>query len=599
MQRPCCCLLRLIVATLVWTSTQSLLLAADDGVAGGQWPNLRSLDRGPGFYLSMTNILLCYLVMVAWVKTTDWISRDAQSMKLPFYRCNAIAFGTFVVAMAMVWMLPYFLAAFALLLIAYLGPLGWYVIYRNGKVEDHQKVLTSDHVRYLASQTLRPLGIKIDAEKPDARDLGADVKFNPSGTLAERDSRALLLQARQSAAYPAVRELIALAVATRADAVMLEFAEAKSRATALRYRIDGVWNTRTAYDHETASGILDVLQTLAALDTQQRDARLEGEFQAVYEATIYDCRLTCRPTKSGYRVLLRINDKQRPVTSLEESGMNVNMREQLHELLHRQQGLIVFSSLPEGGLTTTFDLALESSDRMMRDFIAIEDQDHRETDIENITVATYSAAEGQTPNDVLPAIIRKYPDVIIVRDLADAETADLLAKQVSGENRLVFTSVRAKDALESLLRVLALKADRAAFSQAVAAAVGVRLMRRLCDACKEPYRPSPAQLKQLGIPAGKLKTLYRPGQPNPQPKKGEPETCLQCEGIGYFGRVGLYELVVVDDRLRQVLSAQPTLDLLREAARMSKMRSFQHAGATLVAGGVTSIEELQRVLNKK
>ena len=597
MQRPFHLLIKLMVAVLVFISIQGVLFAAEGASKVVQWPSMPNLDRGPGFYLSMPCILLCWLVMVLWVKTTDWISRDALQMKLPSYRYHAIAFGTFVVAMVLVWMVPYFLIAFPLLLLAHLGPLGWYIVNRNSKAEDHEKVLTAGHIRYLMSETLRPLGIKIGAEKPQPDDLGAHVVFKAQGAQSEREDRANLLAARQSSGYQATRELIALLVTTRADAAAIELTNAESGEMVLSYRIDGVWDVRTAYDYATASAIVHVLQTLATVDAEQRGNKQSGTFQATYEEVSLDCRLMCGPVKKGYRVLLRIRRQERVLANIRESGMSTKVREQLHELLHSQKGLVLFSSLPEDGLTTTVDLALESSDRLMREFVAIEEQEHRELDIENIAVSTYSAASGQTPCDALPEVIRKYPDVIVVRDLVNAETANQLCQQVTDEGRLVVTSVRAKGALDSMLRLLALKADRVVFSKAIVAAVSQRLVRRLCEECKEPYKPSPEQLKQLGLSGDKVKTLYRAGRPKAHPKKGEEEFCPHCEGIGYFGRVGMYEIALVNDEMRRVLAEQPKLQLLLEATHASKMSTIRHAGAALVAAGIISAKDLQRVLN--
>jgi type II secretory ATPase GspE/PulE/Tfp pilus assembly ATPase PilB-like protein len=119
----------------------------------------------------------------------------------------------------------------------------------------------------------------------------------------------------------------------------------------------------------------------------------------------------------------------------------------------------------------------------------------------------------------------------------------------------------------------------------------MRLIRKLCDACKVAYAPTPELLKKLGIPAGKIEALYRV----PKPEELE-KPCQQCNNIGYVGRTGLFELLVADDKVREVLTRSPKMDLLRTAARAAGMRTFQEEGLLLVAKGVTSIPELQRVL---
>jgi type II secretory ATPase GspE/PulE/Tfp pilus assembly ATPase PilB-like protein len=152
-------------------------------------------------------------------------------------------------------------------------------------------------------------------------------------------------------------------------------------------------------------------------------------------------------------------------------------------------------------------------------------------------------------------------------------------------------AVRAKDAPEALLRVMTLKVPPKDFANAVTGAVCVRLIRKLCDQCKEPYPPPQQLLQQLGLPAGKVQAFFRPPS-EPDPKK----PCPNCQGIGYKGRTGMFELLIVDDAVREVLLKSPKLDLVRAAARKGGMKTFQDEGLVLVVKGVTSLPELQRAL---
>ena len=256
----------------------------------------------------------------------------------------------------------------------------------------------------------------------------------------------------------------------------------------------------------------------------------------------------------------------------------------------------MFSALPGGGLTTTMDMVISHADRFVRSFVAVADESSQDREIENVAVTTYSGAAGQSPAAVLPSLIRTYPDVIIVRDVPDLETLTTLCDQVELD-RQVMISVRAREAVEALLRVLMLKIPPADFAAVVTGVLNVRLIRQLCEQCKEAYQPSPEVLKQLGLPAGKIEHLYRPPTAPIDPKKPD-VVCEKCNGIGYFGRTGIFELLVIDDTLRQVLATTPKLDALRLAARKAKHRSLQEEGVLLVARGVTSIQELARVLKQ-
>lgn len=303
-----------------------------------------------------------------------------------------------------------------------------------------------------------------------------------------------------------------------------------------------------------------------------------------------DATLTSQGTKTGERVLIQFEEKAVYLKTLDELGMRPKMQEQLAELLNLESGMLFFSSIPGAGLRTTMDVVLRQMDRLMREFVAIEAEDKRYTEVENVPVTTYNPAEGQSPADLLPKLLRSEPNVVVCRDLPDARTVSLLIEAV-GENRLVISTMRAKDCAEALLRVLAIGVSGEELGEAVRAVLCQRLIRKLCEKCKEAYMPPPQVLQQLGIPQGRIRAFYRPPQ---QPE----EVCEQCGGVGYYGRTALFELLTVGDTVRKVLAGRPKLELMRSAARKDGMKSFQEEGILLVAKGTTSLPELMRVLKQ-
>jgi type II secretory ATPase GspE/PulE/Tfp pilus assembly ATPase PilB-like protein len=249
--------------------------------------------------------------------------------------------------------------------------------------------------------------------------------------------------------------------------------------------------------------------------------------------------------------------------------------------------------VPEGGATTVTDVSLMETDRLLRDFVSIEEVHHREREMENIDVNTFDASKGESAATILPSLIRKYPNVYVLRDLSDTEAAKLLLGEVRDEDRLLITNVHAKSAPEALLRMLQLKVPHKEFATYVTAVLCTRLIRKLCDACKVGYAPTPDLLKKLGIPAGKIEALYR----SPKPEEVE-KPCKECGALGFKGRTAIFELLEVDDKMREVMLKKPQLDLARKVARAAGMRPFQEEGLLLVAKGLTSLAELQRVLKE-
>jgi type II secretory ATPase GspE/PulE/Tfp pilus assembly ATPase PilB-like protein len=275
-----------------------------------------------------------------------------------------------------------------------------------------------------------------------------------------------------------------------------------------------------------------------------------------------------------------------------------------------KRGLFIYSAPPGGGLTTLWTAGLGATDRYMRDFVGIEEKTHREPEIENVDVTEFDATAGEKATTPLPKILLKQPDVFVIPDIQDGDTLQKFCELANNEeeDHMVFTSTRAKDASEALLRMLMLKPKPESFAKAVTGVLNVRLVRRLCEACKQPYQPNPQILQRLGIPPGRVSVLYREWQPPPPPppgseeakKKGEedeePQICQVCYGLGYRGRIGIFELMVVNDAIRQALLQSPDLNTIRQLSRQAGNRTLQEEGILLVARGITSLPELQRVM---
>jgi type II secretory ATPase GspE/PulE/Tfp pilus assembly ATPase PilB-like protein len=558
------------------------------------WPAFdlgKEFPRGPGFYLSWGKILAYWLLFLLWVKTTDWVSTDCLDLKLNFVRWNPIVFGTFMGTVVLSWLLPSFWIAYPLMLIAFVAPLTSYIIFRNSKVDNNRRVMTPEHLRYCFSIAMGKMGVKIAAERRDPRDLGPPVKLLAAGGPDDRENSARTLRSRQSLGLIATREVLADAFDSRGTAIMLEYTQ---QAVAVRTKVDGVWIAREPRSRENADPVQETLKLLCGLNPQDRQNRQEGVFSAEYNSISYAITFASQGTPTGERVMMQFEDKKIPYKTLEELGMRTKLQEQLQEQLVLPQGFLLFSAPPEGGLKTSMHVVLHACDRFTREFATLEEESNRYIEVENVPVTTYKAADGQTPDSVLQKFFRTEPQVAIIRDMVNAETVSMMCDELS-ENRLLMGTIRAKDCAEALLRVLAMGVPADQFAKAISAVLNQRLVRKLCDSCKEAYAPTPQVLQQLGIPEGRVQAFYRPPTPNPEEPK---EPCTVCGGIGYFGRTAIFELLVVGDAVRKVLPSNPKLDVLRQAARRDGMKNLQEEGVLLVARGVTSLPELMRVLKQ-
>jgi type II secretory ATPase GspE/PulE/Tfp pilus assembly ATPase PilB-like protein len=527
-------------------------------------------------------------LLFAWSATGDWVNSDSQIFALGYKKWNPIVFFPVAVLFIALAFVPIgFVIRFPILLVVYLATIIPYVVIHNKSVQPHQTVLTGSWWRHFFASMLGKVGVKVKDERGQDYEKGAKVDLIAMGAADKNSDNANLLTARQSPGYLLVKDLVADMTNRRVDRTLLEYGP---QAVAIKYEIDGVWHPGEPRDRESADVMLAVMKLLGNLDPKERRKKQEGKFGAVYEGKKLMFPLACQGVANGERVVLsRLFDKGR-LKHYDDLGMREGIKQQWEEIMSRDKGFVVFSAMPGGGLTTLTDVSIEETDRLMRDFFSIEEVNRREHEIQNVTVHTYDASKGESPATLMPSLVRLYPNVYICRDLVNAESGAALLKEVPDE-RLVITCMPARDAGEALLRLLQMKLPQQDFAATVTAVLYQRMIRKLCPDCKVGYTPPPDTLKKLGIPPGKVQQLFRP----PKPEEIE-KPCQTCQQIGYVGRTGIFELLVVTDQMRQILATQPSLELLRKAARADNQRSLQEEGILLVAKGVTSLPELQRVL---
>lgn len=544
-----------------------------------------TFERGPGGYLAWWKLLVYWLVFLFWVRTTDWVNRDAQLLNLNHALWNPVNFFPFFAGLLILGLSFPFPVGCAIVVVAWIGPLFAYIFHRNSNVEDFEKVLTVDHFRHLAAQAGGLMGMEVDTQKKAPHEKGAPVTFKGGSGSASKDEANLIL-ARQNDGFVAAKGVVADAFDRRGTKVMLE---TEPEQVTVRYQIDGVWHEADPLEREEGDPVIEVFKRVANCNPEEQRKRQTGEFAIAYQDHKSRVSLVAQGTKTGERTILNMITDGLAFDSLEEAGMRPGMQDQLKQLLAEPEGILLFTSVPAGGLSTTVALAGKMTDRYLRDFTSFQDVNNPEPVAENVTIETFDAKRDDT-KESLQTVFRKDPDVIFVHDLPNKEIADTICEFAS-EKKLIVTTIRAKEAVEALLRVLLLKVPASAFVPHALGVVNQRLIRKLCEECKEEYTPTVELRKKLKLPRDSVEVLYRA----PTPDEDEP-ICKACGGIGYVGRTSIFELVKVDDTLREALTKQPKLEVLRKVAKKAGNATLQEEGILLVAHGITSLQELQRVL---
>ncbi|MBI3864918.1 MAG: type II/IV secretion system protein [Planctomycetia bacterium] len=560
--------------------------ASAPAVSAGQYPRSpNGFFRGngnqsPGFYLNLWGLVPVLGLFLLWVHTTQWADEDARGLKINHELWNSLLILVGALGFLAVLALPSFFLGFLALIAAYGVPLGMYIKERNDRVPESAKVMTPRHIQSLIIRGFAMIGINIAPSK-ESRDsaLGPPIRFlgksDGKGNDAGRSK-----QAEKSRGFVAAKELIYDAIMRRATDVHMEPKEDEYSA---RYRIDGVMYPTEPFDRAMGESIINIFKVLGAMDITEKRKSQDGSFRAQLEKRMIDFRAATQGTREGEKISLRILDQANSVSKLEQLNMRKQMQEQLREVINQPHGLFLSCGPTGAGKSTTLYAALNELDAFQQNIITVEDP--VEYKIANVTQIEVNTKAGNTFGNSLRSILRQDPDVVMIGEIRDAETAKI-ACQAANTGHMVFSTVHANDTISALYRIIDLGVEPFLLSSALSAILGQRLVRRLCDECKEKYAPKPDLLKQAGLPADKVDAFYRP----PTNADG---VCPNCGGLGYRGRMGVFELLVITDRLRDMIRENAPVTAIRAEARKNGMLYMKEEGLRLVVKGMTSIQELQ------
>ena len=319
------------------------------------------------------------------------------------------------------------------------------------------------------------------------------------------------------------------------------------------------------YDRETGDGIVNVLKIFAALDVNERRKPQEGILGAKLENRDIELRIETSGSKMGEKASLRILDQSGKVTRLDELGLRPKVVAELKELVNLDHGLIICCGPASSGKTTTFYALMREIDRFQKNVVTIEDP--IEVKIENVSQNEVNTKAGDTYGTTLRSLIRTEPEIMAIGELREQEAAEI-ACQVATSRLMIFSTVVAPDTISALFRLLDLGVEPALVAGSLTAILGQRLVRVLCETCKEPYKPKPEFLKKANLPADKVDVFYRPPTPNPEEPR---EPCPDCGDTAYLGRTGIFELLVITDALRELIRENPTPNAIKAEARKNGM----------------------------
>ncbi len=545
-----------------------------------------TIVRGEGFYLNLFMFVPVLLIYLMWVKTTDWVDDDCKELGNPrFEMWNSVMFFTGVLGLAMVWAVPFYIVGVILLLLCYLVPTLAYVYVRNQTVPDDRKVLTPHHLGEVMNGVMNKMGMKgaFNRGESSGDKSGPPIVFVGKSQGTGKVDPDRVARAEESKSYMSAKELVYDAVLRRATDIHLEPTQEQM---SVRYRIDGILHAAEPFDRPTGDAVLNVFKVLSALDISEKRKPQDGSFGAKLEAREIDFRVATSGSKAGEKMVMRILDNASSVGRIDEVGLRPKLATEVRALATQPHGMFLCCGPTGSGKTTTLYASLREIDRFQKNIITVEDP--IEYHLDNITQMEINTKSGQTFAGSLRSILRQDPDVIMIGEIRDQETATI-ACQAATTGHMVFSTVHSNDTITALFRLLDLGVEPFMIASALTAVLGQRLVRMLCETCKEPYKPKPEFLKKANLPADKVDVFYR--------KPTEPQqVCPNCGGTGYLGRTGIFELLVVTEPMRDLIRENPSMNAIKAEARKNGMIYLQEDGLRQVIQGKTSIDELLRVV---
>jgi len=454
-------------------------------------------------------------------------------------------------------------------------------------MSDPGNVVAVDDVRSVAK---RPVRLAV-AEHSDLRN--AIDRFYRADT--ELSSLSSEIQEQQAGAAPVYEDesteddapivrfvnlIIAQAIQDKASDIHIEPAE---KELLVRYRIDGVLHEMQRAPKNIQNGVTSRLKIMAELDIAERRRPQDGRITVQHQGKKADLRVAVLPTVWGEKIVLRILDTSTTKRDIQELGMTPHNLERYQRNFTKPYGMIIVCGPTGSGKSTTLYTTLDTVARPEINVITVEDPVERR--ISGINQVQVNVKAGLTFAGALRSILRSDPDVVLIGEIRDGETARI-ATEAALTGHLVLSTLHTNDAPSAITRLIEMEIEPFLVGSAIDCVVAQRLARRLCERCKEEFRPSSEELAAMRFAplGGETPVLYRP--------KG----CASCSNTGYRGRLALHEVMEVDEEIERLAVARASSAEIERVALANGMVSLRQDGWIKAQMGLTSIEEVMRVV---
>jgi type IV pilus assembly protein PilB len=448
---------------------------------------------------------------------------------------------------------------------------------RFGFRAEIQTAIVQNYDHFVSTASVRQAVEKVTLEA------NAEMEFvSTSIRQANRDAIEAIQVELNQKRTPAVRlvsEIIKNAMDKQASDIHIE---PQAVATAVRIRVDGVLRELESVPRNIQNSLVSRIKILSDMDIGERRAPQDGRFMVVVGQRKVDMRVSTLPTQYGEKVVMRLLETSAPILSFANLGFPKALAERMRQMITLPQGMLLVTGPTGSGKSTTLYSVLNLLRKPAVNIVTVEDP--IEYALSGINQVHVNTRAGLTFASCLRSILRQDPNVIMIGEIRDLETAEI-AMKAAQTGHMVLSTLHTNDSISAVARLLDLGIPEYLIASSVSGIMGQRLLRRLCE-CRTQREVTPDYADRL----------VAIGWQQPPPFIPWPKGCSLCDHTGYKGRVGIYELLIIDEPIRAILRGAYKPDLVRTAARAAGMRRMQEDALDKLKAGVTTLEEIVRVI---
>ena len=541
-----------------------------------------------GGYFDPIKIGIFFLCILLWAHTSAWVQKDTKKVRVPAGMWIGLMLGSGALSLLLFLLLPVFWVS-VLIYAAVFGTCSLiYVFFRNKRVSPSETVLTIAHIQRLGKGKAS-VSDEVVHGKDRTTSKDANGKSPPWPTDPE-----------QHAGYQALQDLLFDVIWARASDVRLDLLN--DQPLKLVYKVDGIERAREPVEAQPAAVMFFHLKKISGMTPEESRKPQVGRFKAsigagnAEKSVEVDARAS--GSTAGQRILLRLVSDESKLR-LPDVGFIKSQMPLVESIVAEPKGLVLCTGPKASGVTTTLYAFLRGHDAFIQNIHTLEI--NKLMDIENITQHVFDGSDATASfGKRLRSILRTEPDVCMSGDLPDAESASVSAVAAK-QGKKIYAGMQAKDCFDGLRTYLQLVNDNALAAAGLVAITNQRLLRLVCANCKRGYKPDPALLKKANLPMDENRPFYRPPNANEveADKHGNPILCPVCQGAGYLGRTGVFEVFLISDALRSLIAQGEAIATIKTEARKKGMLYLQEVALHKVYDGVTSINEVLRVTQEK